>query len=171
MLTRKTKQQILAALRDHGGATLLRPGMRAQSRRVRDQVEQVLAALFDLATADAEAERIDEFEVPLEWLADLHGRLQWGQGVEEDKIFLELFVRLRDARQNWYRDPREPFDVSGEVHDRIHTLKVKQKLTRTVLSYKDQGTRRPRTRHLPLLPSHLRGLGRDGRVVEDDPGS
>lgn len=70
--------------------------------------------MFDMAEADAVAERIDQFNTPLDWVADLRERLSWGGYLDED-LFIDLFLRLRRARQDWHANPREPFNVSSTV--------------------------------------------------------
>lgn len=110
-----TNKQILCALRDRGGANFLMPGARVDVRHVRRQLDDILAGIFDMATADANAGRIDQFASELDWAAELGTRLGWADDLDED-IFLELFVRLRQARREWESNKCEPFDVSQSTN-------------------------------------------------------
>lgn len=69
--------------------------------------------MFDMALPLAG--RVDEFDTPLYWVADLRGRLAWGNFLDEDN-FIELFLQLCRARQDWHANPREPFNVSRPCH-------------------------------------------------------
>lgn len=65
--------------------------------------------MFDMALALAG--RVDQFDTALDWVADLRGRMPWGDFLGED-IFIDLFLRLCRFRQDWHANPREPFNVS-----------------------------------------------------------
>lgn len=65
--------------------------------------------MFDMALALAG--RVDEFDTALDWVADLRGRLPWGDSLKED-FFIQLFLQLCRSRQDWHANPREPFNVS-----------------------------------------------------------
>jgi hypothetical protein len=67
--------------------------------------------MFAMARADAVAGRVHQFETALDWVADLRGRLSWGGFINED-LFIDMFLRIGRARQDWHASPREPFNVS-----------------------------------------------------------
>ncbi|KAL1846686.1 hypothetical protein Daus18300_014174 [Diaporthe australafricana] len=98
---------VLDVLRDHGGVASLQVGARGSARH---DIEQAFVTMFEMAEADAVAERIDQFDTPLDWVADLRERLSWGGYLDED-LFIDLFLRLRRARQDWHANPREPFNT------------------------------------------------------------
>ncbi|KAI3398925.1 hypothetical protein diail_8248 [Diaporthe ilicicola] len=98
---------VLGVLRDHGGVISLQAGRRGNAR---GDIEYVFVVMFDLARADALAGRVDQFDTPLDWVADLRGRLAWGDFLNED-TFIDLFLRLGRGRQDWHANPREPFNT------------------------------------------------------------
>ncbi|ROW07071.1 hypothetical protein VPNG_06656 [Cytospora leucostoma] len=101
---------VLDALRTRGGANFLQAGARSALRQASRQVEQILADLFVMAEADAQAGSIGESV--LDWIGDLGGRLRWAQHLEEETV-MDLFLRLYNARRAWHEDPREPFDTDA----------------------------------------------------------
>ncbi|KAH8785904.1 hypothetical protein F5883DRAFT_636811 [Diaporthe sp. PMI_573] len=95
------------ALRDHGGVASLQAAARDSAHR---DVEQAFVAMFAMARADAVAGRVHQFETALDWVADLRGRLSWGGFIDED-LFIDMFLRIGRARQDWHANPREPFNT------------------------------------------------------------
>ncbi|KUI64188.1 hypothetical protein VM1G_10969 [Cytospora mali] len=110
LMHERRDRAILAVLRDREGATSLRRGARDGLRHVQHQIGHILAGMFDMAAAEAEAGRIDSFETPLDWVVNLRTRLRWAGHLGED-IFLELFLQLSRARRKWHKHPREPFNT------------------------------------------------------------
>ncbi|KUI61513.1 hypothetical protein VP1G_08693 [Cytospora mali] len=110
LMHERKDRAIICALRDRGGATFLRHGGHGDLRHVKHQIGHILAGMFDMAAADAEAGRIDSFETPLDWVANLRTQLRWAAHLGED-IFLELFLQLSRARRKWHKHPREPFNT------------------------------------------------------------
>ncbi|KAK7741820.1 hypothetical protein SLS53_004884 [Cytospora paraplurivora] len=96
--------------------------LRSASGYTPREVQQILADLFDMAEADAQAGKIDQYSYEEEdedkksklyWVSTLRDRLRWAQHLEDD-LFVLLFLRLYDARRAWHENPREPFNTNAK---------------------------------------------------------
>lgn len=116
--TNRNCDQVLDVLQEHGGVASLQAGARGSARC---DVEQAFVAIFDMALA--RASQVDQFDTALDWVADLRGRLPWGYFLGED-LFIELFLGVGRARQDWHASPREPFNVSSPCYT-PHTLPIR----------------------------------------------
>lgn len=126
--------------------------------------------MFDLALALAG--RVDQFDSPLDWVADLRGRLPWGDFLGED-IFIELFLGLCGSRQDWHANPREPFNVSRlcytlHIHFiRLSSLKLWSMLTMRIHAYQTE-EHGPLAHAIDAFYSVVSGdwLGADGELFQ-----